>query len=81
MSQEFNFVILPQSNPYTIDVSYFSGLMEVMWPENLTFKPQRFYDVRIADGIAVISGDYAALSDRIEAIENALASTAVALDP
>ena len=81
MSQEFNFVILPQSTPYTITASYFSGLMEVMWLENLTFKPQRFYDVRIADGVAVVSGDYAALSDRIEAIENALGNTAVALDP
>ena len=81
MSLEFNFVILPQSSAYAITASYFSGLMEVVWPENLTFKPQRFYDVRIADGIAVVSGDYAALSDRIEAIENALASTAVTLDP
>ena len=81
MSQEFNFVVLPQSSAYSITASYFSGLMEVMWPENLSFKPQRFYDVRIADGIVVISGDYAALSDRIEAIENALANTAAALDP
>jgi len=81
MSQEFNFVILPQTGIYNIDVSYFSGLMEIMWPENLKLDPRHFYDVRIADGIAVVSGDYAGLSDRIEAIENALAGTATALDP
>ena len=81
MSQEFNFVILPQTSPYSITASYFSGLMEIMWPENLKLDPRRFYDVRIADGIAVVSGDYAGLSDRIEAIENALANTATALDP
>jgi len=81
MSQEFNFVILPQAGIYNIDVSYFSGLTEIMWPENLKLDLRRFYDVRIADGIAVVSGDYAGLSDRIEAIENTLAGTATALDP
>jgi len=81
MSQEFNFVILPQSDPYTITADYFSGLMEVMWPENLAFDPRHFYDVRIADGIVVVSGDYTALSNRVDAIENTLANTAIALDP
>ena len=85
MSQEFNFVLLPQSSDYTITVGYFSGIAEIMWPENLVIDPQRFYDVRIADGVAVVSGDYigdfAALSARVEAIENALDNTAVALDP
>ena len=84
-SQEFNFVVLPQSNACTIAASYFSGLMEVVWPENLVFDPLRFYDVRIADGVAVVSGDYigdfAALSARVAALESALASTAIALDP
>jgi hypothetical protein len=81
MSQEFNFVILPQSSPYTVTASYFSGLMEIVWPENLTFDPRRYYDVRIADGVAVVLGDYIALSARIDAIESALANTAIALDP
>jgi len=81
MSQEFNFVIPPQSSPYTITANYFSGLMEVMWPPNHAFDPRHFYDVRIADGVVVVSGDYTALSNRIEAIENALNNTATALDP
>ena len=73
MSQEFNFVILPQSTPYTITVSYFSGLMEIVWPENLTFDPSRYYDVRIADGVAVVSGDYITY-EALEALESALAA-------
>ena len=85
ISQKFNFVLLPQSSAYTITAGYFSGMAEIMWPENLVFDPQRFYDVRIADGVAVVSGDYigdfAALSARVEAIENALTNTASALDP
>jgi len=80
ISQEFNFVILPQSGAYSITTDYFSGL-EIMWPANLTFDHRCFYDVRIADGIAVVSGEYAALSSRIEAIENAMAGTAIALNP
>ena len=85
ISQGFNFVLLPQAGLYSIDVSYFSGMTEVIWPENLVFDPQRFYDVRIADGVAVVTGDYigdlAALSARVESIENALTNTASALDP
>jgi hypothetical protein len=72
MSQEFNFVILPQSNPYTLTASYFSGLLEIVWPENLTFDPGRFYDVRIADGVVVVSGDYITF-EALQAIENAIA--------
>ena len=85
ITQGFNFVLLPQAGLYSIDVSYFSGMAEILWPENLVFDPQRFYDVRIADGVAVVSGDYigdfAALSARVEAIENTLTNTASALDP
>lgn len=73
MSQEFNFVILPQSNAYAFTASYFSGLMETVWPENLTFDPRRYYDVRIADGVAVVSGDYVTY-EALEVLENALAA-------
>jgi len=73
MSQEFNFVVLPQSSAYGGAVSYFSGLMEIVWPENLTIDPRRYYDVRIADGVAVVSGDYITY-EALEALENALAA-------
>ena len=73
MSQEFNFVILPQSTPYTISASYFSGLTEVIWQENLEFNPRRYYDVRIADGVTVVSGDCITY-EALEAMENALAA-------
>ena len=73
MSQEFNFVILPQTGIYNIDVSYFSGLMDVVWPENLTFDPSQYYDVRIADGVAVVFGN-AINSEALDALESAIAA-------
>ena len=73
MSQEFNFVLLPQSSPYTVTAGYFSGLTEIMWQEDLTFNPERFYDVRIADGVATVFGD-SIVYEALNTIESALAA-------
>jgi hypothetical protein len=74
ITQEFQFVILPQSAPYSITVEHFSGIVEtVVWPDNFVFDPNRYYDIRIADGVASVSGDYITF-DALEALEAALAA-------